>query len=61
MSELYQRMTVGALRAYIPQVDWQRYLSLVLDRDCNHSEPVVIFATRYVQDLVTLLGRTPPR
>lgn len=61
MSELYQRMTVGELRAYIPQIDWQRYLSIVTERQIMYTEPVVIFALRYMQDLVALLGKTPPR
>lgn len=61
VSELYQRMTVGELRVYIPQIDWQRYLTIVLDRPCNVSESVVVFALRYLEDLVSLLGKTEPR
>lgn len=54
-------MTVGKLKSYIPQVDWQRYLTILLNKPCNNSEPVVIFALRYVQDLVSLIDRTRPR
>lgn len=54
-------MTVGELRAYIPQIDWQLYLSIVTEKEISFSEPVVIFATRYMQDLVQLLGDTPSR
>lgn len=54
-------MTVGELRTYIPQVDWQRYLTIVLDRPVNVSENVVVFALRYLEDLVALLGKTEPR
>ncbi|XP_069703958.1 neprilysin-4-like [Periplaneta americana] len=61
VSELYQRMSVGELRQLIPQVDWYRYLTLVLARPVNVSEPVVVFALQYIQDLVTLLGKTQPR
>ncbi|KAL1123143.1 hypothetical protein AAG570_002230 [Ranatra chinensis] len=61
VSELYQRMTVGELSATVPQVDWQRYLTIVLRRKCRLSEEVVIFALRYVEDLVSLLARTEPR
>ncbi|XP_046673752.1 neprilysin-4-like isoform X3 [Homalodisca vitripennis] len=61
VSELYQRLTVGQLRAYIPQIDWQLYLSIVTERQINFTEPVVVFALRYMQDLVTLLGKTSPR
>ncbi|KAJ4440181.1 hypothetical protein ANN_08319 [Periplaneta americana] len=57
VSELYQRMSVGELRQLIPQVDWYRYLTLVLARPVNVSEPVVVFALQYIQDLVTLLEK----
>ncbi|XP_014272262.1 neprilysin-4 isoform X3 [Halyomorpha halys] len=61
VSELYQRMTVGELRNYVPQIDWTRYLTVVLNRPVNISENVVVFALRYLEDLVSLLGRTPSR
>ncbi|PSN53055.1 hypothetical protein C0J52_03948 [Blattella germanica] len=61
VSELYQRMTVGELKQYIPQIDWNQYLSIILARPVNFSEPVVIFALDYIQDLVTLIGKTPSR
>ncbi|KAJ9583600.1 hypothetical protein L9F63_022044, partial [Diploptera punctata] len=58
MSERYQRMTVGELRQYIPQIDWYRYLSLVLARPVHYSEPIIVYAIEYIQDLVSLLGET---
>jgi hypothetical protein len=61
VSELYQRMSIGELRQLVPQVDWARYLSLVLARPVNISEPVVVFALNYIQNLVALLGKTPSR
>ncbi|XP_018913076.2 neprilysin-4 isoform X1 [Bemisia tabaci] len=61
VSELYRRLSVAELSSLVPEIDWQRYLSIVLNRPCNASEPVVIFALRYVQDLVVLLAKTPPR
>ncbi|XP_032663308.1 neprilysin-4-like isoform X6 [Odontomachus brunneus] len=60
-SELYQRMSIGELRTLVPQIDWRRYLSIVLARPVNFSEPVVIFALQYIQDLVVLLSKTQPR
>lgn len=54
-------MTVGELKEYVPQVDWERYLTIVLNRTCSFNQQVVIFALRYVQDLVALLGKTSPR
>ena len=61
VSELYQRLSVGVLRQYVPQVDWYQYLTTILERPVNFSEPVVVFALNYIQDLVTLIGQTPPR
>ncbi|XP_058797327.1 neprilysin-4-like isoform X2 [Phymastichus coffea] len=60
-SELYRRMRLDELHALIPEIDWHRYLSLVLDRPVGLSEPVMVFATEYLQNLVKLLSRTPPR
>ncbi|XP_020711089.2 neprilysin-4 isoform X2 [Athalia rosae] len=61
VSELYQRMSIGELRTVIPQIDWKRYLSIVLARPADISEPVVVFALQYIQDLVNLLSKTPAR
>ncbi|XP_070516184.1 neprilysin-4 isoform X3 [Cardiocondyla obscurior] len=60
-SELYQRMNIGELRTLVPQIDWRRYLSIVLGRPIHFSEPVVVFALQYIQDLVVLLSKTQPR
>ncbi|XP_020279870.1 endothelin-converting enzyme 1-like isoform X2 [Pseudomyrmex gracilis] len=60
-TELYQRMSVGELKALVPQINWRRYLTIVLARPVNFSEPVVIFALQYIQDLVVLLSKTQPR
>ncbi|KAL2725026.1 neprilysin-4-like isoform X2 [Vespula squamosa] len=61
VSELYQKMSIDELRSMVPQIDWQRYLSIVLARPVNSSEPVVVFALQYIQDLVNLLSETEPR
>jgi hypothetical protein len=61
VSELYQRMSIEELRQLVPQVDWAQYLSLVLARPVNISEPVVVFALNYIQNLVSLLGETPSK
>jgi len=58
---MYHRMSIGELRQLVPQIDWARYLSIVLARPVKISEPVVVFALNYIQDLVTLLGKTPSR
>ncbi|PSN41053.1 hypothetical protein C0J52_24825 [Blattella germanica] len=58
MSAMYQRMTVGELRQWVPQLNWYRYLSLVLGRNVQYAEPIVIFSMDYIQDLVNLLSQT---
>ncbi|XP_018404686.1 PREDICTED: endothelin-converting enzyme 1 [Cyphomyrmex costatus] len=59
-SESYQRMNVDKLSALV-QIDWSRYLSIILARPIHFSEPIVIFALQYFQDLVVLLSKTQPR
>jgi hypothetical protein len=61
VSELYQKMSISELRQLVPQIDWVRYLTVVLARPVNASEPVVVFALNYIQDLVILLRKTPSR
>jgi len=61
VSELYQKMSIGELRQLVPQIDWVRYLTIVLAQPINASEPVVVFALNYMQDLVILLRQTPSR
>lgn len=54
-------MSIGELKTLVPQIDWHRYLSIVLTRQVKFSEPVVVFALQYIQDLVVLLSKTQPR
>ncbi|KAK6627271.1 hypothetical protein RUM44_009748 [Polyplax serrata] len=61
VSELYERMTVSELSETVPEINWVKYLTIVLNRDVDPQEPVVMFALRYVQDLVKLLCQTEPR
>ncbi|RZF41386.1 hypothetical protein LSTR_LSTR000100 [Laodelphax striatellus] len=61
VSVFYQKMTVGELGSLVPQIDWQRYLSIILNRSCNYNEPVIMLALQYVKNLVILLEKTPPR
>ncbi|KAJ8683045.1 hypothetical protein QAD02_018837 [Eretmocerus hayati] len=59
--EMYRHMQLHELITLIPQIDWQRYLTIVLNRPVSHKEPVVVFATRYLQNMVDLVNRTPRR
>ncbi|CAB0043428.1 unnamed protein product [Trichogramma brassicae] len=61
ISDLYRRMSLDELRRTVPEIDWRRYLSIVLGRPVGDSEPVVVFATNYLKDLVKLLSRTRSR
>jgi hypothetical protein len=61
VSELYQKMSICELRQLVPQIDWVQYLNVVLARPVNASEPVVVFALNYIQDLVVPLRKTPSR
>ncbi|KZC14076.1 Endothelin-converting enzyme 1 [Dufourea novaeangliae] len=61
VSELYKRMSIGELRTLVPQINWHRYLTIVLARPTNISEPVVVYALQYIQELVNLLSKTSPR
>ncbi|XP_076284811.1 neprilysin-4 isoform X1 [Lasioglossum baleicum] len=61
VSQLYRRMSIGALRNLVPQINWHRYLTIVLARPMNATEPVVVYALQYIQDLVNLLSKTSPR
>lgn len=54
-------MSIGELRSLVPQINWHRYLTIVLARPMNFSEPVVVYALQYIQDLVNLLSKTSPR
>jgi membrane metallo-endopeptidase-like protein 1 len=61
ISDLYKEITLNELLVLIPQIDWQRYLSIILDQPIKLSEPIALFNVNYLQDLVKLLARTPRR
>lgn len=61
VTQLYRRMTVGALSSYVPEIDWQKYLEIVLEQKIEQSEVVVMFALNFMQDLVQLINTTDRR
>lgn len=61
VSQIYKRMNVGSLQQQIPDIDWERYLEIVLERPVNRNETVVMFAVNFMYDLVVLLNRTESR
>ncbi|XP_050345849.1 neprilysin-4-like isoform X3 [Nymphalis io] len=60
VSELYRRMTLAKLEGLVPQVDWRRYLCIVMNRTVQSQETVVLFALTYVRHLVQLIEKTEP-
>ncbi|XP_011548063.3 neprilysin-4 [Plutella xylostella] len=60
VSELYRRMSLSELTTLVPEVDWSRYLCIVMNRTVHPEEPVVLFALPYVRNLVSLIKETNP-
>ncbi|KAJ2946219.1 hypothetical protein O0L34_g5155 [Tuta absoluta] len=61
VSELYRRMPLKKLEKLVPQVRWQRYLSVVMNRQVGQNETIVMFALTYVRHLVKLIDETDPK
>ncbi|XP_058467628.1 neprilysin-4 [Malaya genurostris] len=61
VSVLYKKIILENLHEEVPEIDWTRYLSIVMDRPMNSSEFVVMFALNYMKDLVELIDQTEPR
>lgn len=59
--EKYEKMPMLELMERIPQIDWMKYFSIILQRSIDPSQNVVVYAQRYFKDLVTLIENTPPR
>lgn len=58
VSLLYRRMSVAELQRQIPEIDWTLYLEIVLQREVNKTEKLVMFALNFMQDLVKLINKT---
>lgn len=61
VTEIYLKVTVGELQSIIPQIDWIRYLNLIMEVEIDPSQPVVCFSAPYFQDLVYILSNTSSR
>lgn len=61
VTHLYLRLTVEQLYESIPEIDWQRYLHIVMDQKIDLNETVVIFAMDFMNELVKLLNETDSR
>lgn len=61
VTQLYRRMTVESLYENVPDIDWQRYLEVVLQEEIDRNETVVMFALDFMKDLIHLLNHTHPK
>ncbi|XP_055523630.1 neprilysin-4 [Wyeomyia smithii] len=61
VSVLYKKIILENLHDEVPEIDWTRYLTIVMNRPMNSSEFVVMFALNYMKDLVQLIAQTEPR
>ncbi|XP_053607755.1 neprilysin-4-like isoform X2 [Plodia interpunctella] len=60
ISELYRRMPLRKLEELVPEVQWTRYLCIVMNRTVHSDETIVLFALNYVRHLVQLIKQTEP-
>lgn len=57
--KIYQKMTVADLQVLAPTVDWMDYLLFALSPlDLNDTEPVVVYAKEYLQQVSELINTT---
>ncbi|XP_029624660.1 endothelin-converting enzyme 2 isoform X3 [Salmo trutta] len=57
--KIYHKITIAELQLLAPAVDWLDYLSLVLSPlDLNDTEPVVLYAKEFLQQVSDLINKT---
>ncbi|XP_031625441.1 neprilysin-4-like [Contarinia nasturtii] len=61
VTQLYRRMTVAMLYDYVPEIDWQNYLQIVLEQKIDRNEVIVMFALNFMQDVVHLINNVDAR
>ncbi|KAI4470500.1 zinc metalloprotease family m13 neprilysin-related [Holotrichia oblita] len=61
LTNIYARLTLGELQAYVPQFDWLKYFDVVAEREVPISTPIVCYCMGYLQELINLLSKTPSR
>uniref|UniRef100_A0A182P2Z4 Uncharacterized protein n=1 Tax=Anopheles epiroticus TaxID=199890 RepID=A0A182P2Z4_9DIPT len=61
VSTLYRKLKLEQLQEEVPQIDWERYLTIVTERPVNRSHYVVMFAMGYMRELVELIDQTEAR
>ncbi|XP_013143777.1 PREDICTED: endothelin-converting enzyme 1-like isoform X1 [Papilio polytes] len=58
VSEIYKRMPISKLIKLVPEVDWIKYLCIVMNKTIHKNETIVLFAHTYVLHLVKLIQET---
>ncbi|XP_077112455.1 endothelin-converting enzyme 1 [Ranitomeya variabilis] len=59
---IYHKITAGELKDLVPVVDWISFLRTVFHPvEINETEPVVVYAKEYLQDVSDLINRTDKR
>ena len=58
---MYHKLRVFELKHVTPLIPWERYLSIVLDRDIEDDEELVVYASDYFPKLGALLNKTDTR
>lgn len=48
VSEIYKRMPISKLIKLVPEVDWIKYLCIVMNKTIHKNETIVLFAHTYV-------------
>ncbi|KAK9680236.1 Peptidase family M13 [Popillia japonica] len=60
----YIRSNLREFEGMIPEVDWTRYFSIILEKDIRSipsNLTIITYCLNYVKDLVALVEETPPR
>ncbi|OQV25628.1 Membrane metallo-endopeptidase-like 1 [Hypsibius exemplaris] len=58
---IYEKTTVADMEKLVPQIKWNRYFELVLNRTVSPKEVLVVYAKDYFIKLGNLLTKTSPR
>jgi len=60
-SAIYTKKYLSNLETEIPGFDWRKYVSLFVQTELKPDEPIVTYASSYLQDMVTVINQTERR
>lgn len=61
VSEIYNRLSLGELHMLVPQINWHRYFTIILEKPVDMDLPIVVYCIPYLKNLVALLSATPSK